>query len=313
MAQFPISDQQGLIDGLNYVLSGPGSLGQSFQGYSSSVTAPITGDIVDPNTGFITSGLPITTSYLQYYVTDCMVEVGVSGGTDRVLLSGQVNIDFNYTTEMESTIEYTVAINRYTAFPNTTNTVADYLFFGQKTIASHTYTYSAPTSSYGLRTVTASGTKIAYTPPASGTFNNAVDYYAINVNATTGTGVDAKIEIKIAYGAAGSYNDDNTIMTVIDGGRGSSWAIGDTIVIDGADLGGVSGVNDLTLTVTGVTADTPTISQETIFSGILDEQPELGFYLYVIELQWYGIIPSSITIDSGNMNVRSITAQVVKQ
>jgi len=36
MAQFPVSDQQGIIDGLNYVLSGPGGLGQNFAGFSSS-------------------------------------------------------------------------------------------------------------------------------------------------------------------------------------------------------------------------------------------------------------------------------------
>ena len=311
MAQFPISDQQGIIDGLNYVLSGPGSLGQSFQGYSSSVTAPITGDIVDPNTGLITSGLPITTNYLQYYVTDCMVEVGVSGGTDRVVLTGQVNIDFDYTALSDTALQYTVAINRYRAFPNTTNTVADYLFFGQATIAQHTYNFALGTSSQGLDTVTASGTKIAYTAPASGSLIYPVDYYAVGVNATTGSGVDAKFRVQIAYGGAGTYNDTNTKITVLEDGRGSNWSVGDTIVIAGADLGGVTGVNDLTLTVTGVTASTPTISQETIFTGIID-QPDLGYYLYVVELQWY-TLSGDITIDSGNMNVRSISAQVVKQ
>jgi hypothetical protein len=36
MAQFPVSDQQGIIDGLNYVLSGPVSQGQNFAGFTSS-------------------------------------------------------------------------------------------------------------------------------------------------------------------------------------------------------------------------------------------------------------------------------------
>lgn len=36
MPQFPVDSQQGIIDGLNYVLSGPGGLGQDFQGFSSS-------------------------------------------------------------------------------------------------------------------------------------------------------------------------------------------------------------------------------------------------------------------------------------
>jgi len=309
MAQFPVSDQQGIIDGVNYLLSGPGSLGQSFQGYSSSQTNAITGDIVDANTGLIVSGLPYVTGYLQYYLTDCMVNVGVSGGTDRVLLSGQVNIDFNYTALNDSTLQYTVAINRYRAYPNNNNTPEKYVYFGQDTVASHTYSINAATTSAGLQTVTASGTKIAYTAPASGSLVYPVDYIATGVNATTGSGLNAVLHIQIAYGAAGTYNDTNTKITVI--APGSNWAYGDTIKIPGSALGGINGVNDLTLTVTAVTAGSETNTQETIFTGILD-QPELGYYLYAIELQWYALT-GDVTINSGNMYVRSITAQVVKQ
>lgn len=309
MAQYPISDQQGIIDGLNYVLSGPGSLGQSFQGYSSNTTTAITGNIIDPTTGEVASGLPITTVYLQYYLTDCQVRTSVSGGTDKVVISGQANIDFDYTSLADSGCQYTVAINRYRAYPNNSTNYHDYLFFEQKTIASHTYNFALPTTSAGLATVSATGTKIGYAQPSTGSLVYPVDYIQPGVNATVGSGSDAVIQIQIAYGVAGTYNNLNTKITVIS--AGSSWAIGDTIVIPGADLGGVTGVNDLTLTVTGLTGSTPTITQETIFTNIID-QPDLGYYLYVIELQWYALT-GAFTIDSGSMNVRSISAQVVKQ
>jgi hypothetical protein len=48
MAQYPISDDQGLIDGLNYVLSGPSSLGQNFNGFSSSLNGDATGNFRPP-------------------------------------------------------------------------------------------------------------------------------------------------------------------------------------------------------------------------------------------------------------------------
>jgi hypothetical protein len=309
MAQYPVSDQQGLIDGLNYVLSGPGSLGQSFQGYSSNNTSALTGDIFDPNTGQVASGLPITTGYLQYYLTDCQVRNSVSGGTDKVVVSGQVNIDFDYESLADSSCQYTVAINRYRAYPNTSTNYYDYLWFEQTTVASHTYSFDLPTTTQGLMTVTASGTKIGYTQPSTGSLVYPVDYIQPGVNAFTGSGSDAVIQIQIAYGVAGTYNNLNTKITVIS--AGSNWSIGDTIKIPGADLGGITGVNDLILTVTGLTGATPTITQETIFTNIIDTPP-LGYYLYVIELQWYALT-GSFTIGSTNMNVRSISAQVVKQ
>ena len=310
MPQFPVSDQQAIVDGLNYLLSGPGNLGQSFQGYSSNVSTALTGDIVDPTTGQISSGLPYVTGYLQYYLTDCQARVGVQGGQDRVVLSAQLNLDFNYTAVATSGIQYTVALNRYRAYPNTSTNYNDYLFFEQNTIASHVYNLSLPTSSAGLYAVTASGTKIAYTAPATGSLIYPVNYVATAVNATTGTGLNANIQIQIAYGAAGTYNDTNTKITVMS--PGSDWAIGDTIVIDGADVGGVTGVNDLTLTVTQVSFGAgPTVSQETIFTGVIDK-PTIGFYLYAIEVQWYAL-SGAITIDNADMKVRSITTQVVKQ
>jgi hypothetical protein len=136
-----------------------------------------------------------------------------------------------------------------------------------------------------------------------------VDYVATGVSATTGTGSDAVIQIQVAYGAAGTYNNTNTKITVIS--PGTNWSIGATIVIPGANLGGVTGVNDLTLTVNGLTGSTPNIQQETIFTNIID-QPSLGYYLYVVELQWYALT-GDITIDACDLNVRSISAQVVKQ
>lgn len=311
MPQFPISDSQGIIDGLNYVLSGPGSLGQNFQGYSSNTPLSLSGDIFDPNTGQIVNSLPIATGFLQYYLTDCQNRIGVSGGTDRVVLSGQINNAFTFTTPEYCDLQYTVAINRYVAQQNRNLNYNDYLFYFEETVASHVYNYNLDTNTGGLVAVTSAGVKPAFAAPATGSLVYPVDFVAVGVNAATGTGNAANIAVKMAYGAAGNYNDDNTQVTV--NFPGDNWTVGSTIVIPGTSVaGGATPANDLTLTATTVSAgSTVPITQETIFTNIID-QPALGYYLYVLELQWYALT-GSITIDSSNLEVRSLSAQVVKQ
>jgi hypothetical protein len=226
MAQFPVSDQQGIIDGLNYVLSGPQSNGQNFEGFSTDSTGYLTGnfrqpyttpnfsnlwvgaialsssewldsrtwkftfatpqatppfvngnniDVVGvtpsdydgyyspigvisctttyviartsneyPNPGVVGTGgtvsLSITTNSSDaWYSTDCNAKVTVTGGTDRVFLSAQLNDIFQYSSSTAGPMTYTVAINRYTAFPNNDPTNPEFIFDGRKTISKQQY------------------------------------------------------------------------------------------------------------------------------------------------------------------------------
>jgi hypothetical protein len=52
MAKFPVdlNDSQAIVDGLNYVLSGPSGLGQNFSGFSASEPATLTGNYRSPFT-----------------------------------------------------------------------------------------------------------------------------------------------------------------------------------------------------------------------------------------------------------------------
>lgn len=316
MPQFPISDQQGIVDGLNYVLSGPGSLGQNFQGYSSNTSTAISGDIVDQTTGEITSSLPITTAFLQPYLTDCQARIGVSGGTDRVVLSGQLNMGFTYTTTAPCYLQYTVAINRYVAQANRSTNYNDYLFFYEKTVASQTYDYNyLDTSSGGIGTVTIAGaalSKLNYPAPATGSLVLPVDFTLVGLNADApGTGLNANLNFKVAYGAAGAYDNVNSAVTVAY--PGELWQVGETITVPGTNFpGGATPANDMVLTVATVSAGSgPAITENTVFTNIIDEPP-IGYYLYALEVQWYALT-GSITIDSTDMQVRSISAQTVKQ
>jgi len=310
MAQFPVSNLDGVYEGLNYILAGPSNSGQSIMGTSSNINTALSEDIIDQTTGQIVNSPGIVTNFLQPYLTDLQSRLGVTGGTDRVLVSAQLNNTYTYTATADCVLQYTVQINRYRAEQNNDINYNDYLFFFDATIASQEYTSNLMTTDGGLLAVTATGTKVAYTAPATGSFYPAVDAIFVGVNATTGTGLNANIQVEIAYGAAGSYTDANTRVTV--NAAGELWQIGDTIVIDGASLGGVSGVNDLTLTVTQASFGTgPAVTQETIFTNIVDE-PSLGYYLYAVEVQWYALV-GSVTVDPSTLGVRSISAQLLKQ
>lgn len=228
MAQFPIQggNQVDIIDGLNYVLSGPSGLGQNFAGFSSyeqvwltgnyrtpfaSTTirnlyvAPInlaTSEFLDSRTIKFTfssaqpsppftqgnqitiAGVAIppgvydyngsyrnigvvecTTTFCTVRLgspdtptasasggtiglnlngrensTDCNARVTVTGGTDRVFISGQLDQEITYNVPA-GTGELTiyVRVNRYRGFINSDPVNPDYLFDPDGTIAEKVY------------------------------------------------------------------------------------------------------------------------------------------------------------------------------
>jgi len=226
MAKFPveISDSEGIIDGLNYVLSGPTGLGQNFAGFSTYQTGYLTGnsrapftqpsfrtlyvspinlstsEFLDsrtikftfasaqlsapfsPGAGVTVSGVsnsvynqqwsPIgviecTTTYCtvrtdtefslplpiiggggtislsnnnQLESTDCNARVTVTGTTDKVFVSGQLEHKFSYSGTGD--ISIIVQINRYRGFTNTDPADTDYSFVFDGTIAEKTYDYT---------------------------------------------------------------------------------------------------------------------------------------------------------------------------
>jgi hypothetical protein len=67
----------------------------------------------------------------------------------------------------------------------------------------------------------------------------------------TGIGSGADIDIQLLEGLSGPYTEANTTINFINSG-GSDYAVGDTLLVVGTDLGGASPANDLTLTVVSV-------------------------------------------------------------
>ena len=235
-AKYPVevSDQEGIVDAVNYLMSGPAGLGQNFAGFSSYTPAYLTGnfripfsqanianlyvapitidtiEMLDDRTvkiDFTSAGLvsppfslgngltvdsvtdpayddmcnddgiqigvvectstyviirlqvayPLlapssggTVSYSTtgnfFNSTDCDSRVNVTGGSDRVFLSGQLDNLISYEVfSAPAILTYTVAIRRYTGFINNDPTNPDYLFDSAVVIAQKVYQFDGLT------------------------------------------------------------------------------------------------------------------------------------------------------------------------
>jgi hypothetical protein len=246
MAKFPIemNDDEGQSDAINYLLSGPGGLGQNFSGFSAyawpdrvvdgfPVPVPygyITGNYRAPYSQPTTAQINIspiscssaeqindttfkyifstpqatppfalgnnlrgrgwtngfyngyqgvigvvecTTTYVAFrtstgypgvgddftggtvYVdnletplsTDCNARCTVTGGTDRVFISGQLDnlVSYEIIGSGSGNIQYDVAINRYKGFANSDPTNPDYSFEYEDTVALKQYHFTGLT------------------------------------------------------------------------------------------------------------------------------------------------------------------------
>lgn len=95
-------------------------------------------DIEPPSSG---GNVYLNTS--GYLSTDCNARVTVTGGTDRVFISGQLDNTISYTVPSGTgDLTYTIAVNRYIGSPNDNPINPDYIFNPDGTVALKTYTYT---------------------------------------------------------------------------------------------------------------------------------------------------------------------------
>jgi hypothetical protein len=78
--------------------------------------------------------------------TDCNSKITVTGGTDRVFISAQLNNKISYDFGNPSDLTYTVAINRYFGEPNSDPINPGFVFNFDKTVSQRVYTYTGLTT-----------------------------------------------------------------------------------------------------------------------------------------------------------------------
>jgi hypothetical protein len=111
-------------------------------------------------------------------------------------------------------------------------------------------TTAASTSGTNRTTFTATGTGTT----ATGTYTGLVQKAG---GTTTGSGATFTI-VKATAGT--NYATGGVLTTITATSKGTGYVVGDTIVIDGALIGGVTTTNDITLTVVGAVAAAGTIT-----------------------------------------------------
>jgi len=223
--------------------------------------------------------------------TDCNGRVTVYGPTDKVFLSAQLNLDFTYDCTVASEWDIRIKIDRYAGFPTSTAGDNDYLFDldtnGNPVVSEQVTHYSESTAGssgnveYIFTTVLDQpsfgyywyildiefstknpvlggvleqpyGSLASYTYSGTGATQVSTTSYTNVIPTTlTGTGSGADIDIELLEGAGGAYTEANTTINYINS-AGSDYAVGDTLLIAGTDLGGASPANDLTLTIVSI-------------------------------------------------------------
>lgn len=97
-----------------------------------TVVAPSGGGTVEY---YSTAVTPAVVNSNYYLSTDCNAKVTVTGGTDRVFLSGQISNTIYYDATLTSQLNYLVAINRYKGVINDDPTNPEYKFNLDGTVA----------------------------------------------------------------------------------------------------------------------------------------------------------------------------------
>ena len=122
--------------------------------------------------------------------------------------------------------------------------------------------------------MTYTGTKVS--------LGSTTTYNGVTITTLTGIGSGAIADVTLLEGSSTPYSEANT-RVFFDSGTtayGSDYAVGDTLLVVGTDIGGASPANDLTLTIVSI-----------------DPQP----------------YPGDATPGIFTLGLRSFTAQVIKQ
>lgn len=236
MSQYPVESNEQLFQAVNYLLSGPGGLGQNFEGFSAYLTGYLTGNFrrpygsstpaslyvapiacssavqIDDRTfqynfasaqpsppfkngnNIVGSGwtngfydgnqgqigvVNCTTTYVVFRTTgfypgigddfgggfvewnandkdlstDCNARVTVTGGTDRVFISAQLDDIISYESVTGGDLTYTVIVNRYFGQPNNDPVNPDFIFDFDETVSQKVYNFTGLTGSGSLSEV----------------------------------------------------------------------------------------------------------------------------------------------------------------
>jgi hypothetical protein len=294
-AKYPVDagDDEGILDAVNYLLSGPAGLGQNFAGFSSFTPAYLTANFRIPFS---------QSSIAQLYVPAITID------TVEMLDDRTVKID--YTTAGLTTPPFALG-NGLSVDSIADPAYNDMLNFDGVQIGvvecTTTYVIIRLQAAYPLLAPSSGGTVEYFT---TGNFFNSTDCDS----RVTVTGASDRVFLSgqldnlisyevfsapaiLTYTVAirrytGFINEDPTNPDFL-------FATPVVVVEKAYEFSGLSGTGTLPL-------------QETVFATFIDE-PDPGFYRYILEVKFRNNLGGDMQVTSDELKLRSISAQVVKQ
>ena len=296
MAQYPVTDQQGIIDGLNYTLSGPVGLGQNFSGFSSYASAFVTGNFRTPYTQSTTANLyvaPIALSNavqldsrtIQYTFASAQPSPPFSLG-NGIFITGITPTDYN-SSDLKNAGNsiYPIGVIECTTTTVTVRTIAPIV---------------------GTLPAYVSGGAADYSSTDTGPNSTDCDVRVTVTSAQDQVFISGQLDQIISY-AVSTAPADMTVRVSIDRYAGSPNY--DPINPDYL-FEYVATPVQKDYVFTGLTGTGTLNPIETVFSGVLD-RPGPGFYRYILQVEFI-VDAGVIEVTTDEISLRSITAQVVK-
>jgi hypothetical protein len=292
MAQYPVEDEAGLYEAVNYLLSGPSGLGQNFSGFSSYTPVYLTGTFRAP---FVVS---TSTTAPNWYVAP----ISISNITRQNVIDGKTrNLEWTFTTPQ----------------------AAPPFRPGQRIIAEN-ITPSYYDSGYVVLTCSTTTFQTqdnkVYPYPA---YTSGGDVYFDNTDTDTSTDANARVtvqgpteivfissQLQLDIGVNVVNTGTVTAAVKINRYRGS---------VDTGSPGAVDYLFNFDKTVSeqtntyAVTTTTTSINAgQNIFTTVLD-QPSFGYYWYIAEVNILTSDIADVQPTAVTLGLRSLTAQVIKQ
>lgn len=306
MAAFPAAsgDLEGLVDAVNYLLSGPAGLGQNFAGFSAYEPGWLTGNFRLPYSQTTPASLYVPPVYLKYaesldpttfkfYFNETQPAPPFFIG-NTVYIQGIENNFYNGLYRGIGVIECTtehVILRTTDAYPN--------------------FPGPSPAGPNGAFAVT----EVDQNPTSAAALLSSDANARVVVNSPTDrVFISAQADILTSYLVQQSAANTLTVEVYVD-----RW-IGGLVTTSGSSdyrFDFDKTVAAKTYTYTGLTGSGTLPLQETVFATILD-QPAPGYYWYILEFRFRFAETSLFYSESSQITevktlLRCMTTQVVKQ
>lgn len=291
MAQYPVEDGNGVLEAINYLLSGPSGLGQNFNGFSAYQPAYLSGTFRAPFT------VSTSTSAPSWYVAP----ISVNNIVRQNVVDGKTaNLEWTFTTPQATAPfrpgQRIYAENVTPSYYDSSYVVLTCSTTTMQTQDNNVYPYPAYTSggevyfdNTDVDTSTDANARVTVQGPTELVFISS--QLQLDVGVTVVNPADVTVAVKI-----------NRYSGTVDTSPG---AVDYLFNFDKT-------VSEQVNTYSVDTSTTTINAGQNIFTTVLD-QPSFGYYWYIAEVNvtvsdLADVQPGAVTV-----GLRSLTAQVIKQ